>query len=66
MFELPIPSIDWQAIMPMIIVAGAGMLALFVELAAPKRTNNLMVGICLLGLLAAMGFGLKEIGRAHV
>lgn len=62
MFNLPLPSIEWQAILPMILVAGAGMLALFIELIVPKRTNNLMVGVCLVGLLAGMFSVIRNIG----
>ncbi|MBI3721104.1 MAG: hypothetical protein HY248_01000 [Fimbriimonas ginsengisoli] len=53
MFDFPVPPVDWLAISPIVIVVVTGMLALFVEMIRPKRNNNGVVGVCLLGLVAA-------------
>lgn len=49
-----LPTIDWLSILPMIIVAATGGLALVFEMLAPKRNNNVIVGICLVGLGVAV------------
>jgi NADH-quinone oxidoreductase subunit N len=52
-FRFPIPSIDWLSILPTIIVTLTGVLALVFEMLNPKRNNNAIVIVCLLGLSAA-------------
>lgn len=52
-FHFPIPDIDWTALMPVMIVAVAGMLVLLIEMIKPKRSNALMVGVSVGGLLLA-------------
>jgi len=49
----PLPSIDWSAILPIMIVIGTGILALLVEIVRPKQINNPIVTISLLGLVVA-------------
>ncbi len=51
--------------MPVLIVAITGALALFIELITPKRTNNLMIGVCLVGLLAGMVSVARNLGAGY-
>lgn len=44
---------DWPAMYPIIAVFATGAVAMAVEMLRPKRNNNAIVGICLLGLAAA-------------
>jgi len=53
MYNTTPPAIDWAALWPMIIVAGTGILTLIIEMLLPKRTNGLIVGTSLIGLLSA-------------
>ncbi len=62
LFNFPIPHIDWYAILPVIIVAITGGLALVVEMLTPKRNNNLIVSVCLSGLIIAGGALLFNVG----
>lgn len=48
------PKIDWMSILPMVLVVGTGIVALIVEMLRPKRNNNLIVGVSLVGLATAM------------
>ncbi|HET6644279.1 MAG TPA: NADH-quinone oxidoreductase subunit N [Fimbriimonadales bacterium] len=41
---------DWPAMAPMIAVFLTGVVAMVVEMLSPRRTNNLIVGVCLVGL----------------
>lgn len=52
---MPAP-VYWEPLLPMLAVFGAGVLAMTSEIIWPKRTNNVIVLICLLGL--AVGGGL--------
>ena len=51
------PLIEWSVLMPILIVIGAGLLALIIEMLRPKKNNNVIVAVSLLGLAAA-GFEL--------
>ena len=52
--SFPTPTdIDWMMILPMVIVALTGLVALIIEVARPKRDNGPMVLSSLIGLLAA-------------
>ncbi|MFI5385513.1 MAG: NADH-quinone oxidoreductase subunit N [Fimbriimonadales bacterium] len=53
MYSVAMPEIDLLAILPVLIVAGTGILALLPEIVAPRRNNTLIVLISLSGLLAA-------------
>jgi NADH-quinone oxidoreductase subunit N len=62
MFQFPIPILDMPVVMPMLLVALTGLVALLIEMFSPKRNNNLIVvaslsglGLALLSL--AMGYG---------
>lgn len=52
-FHFAIPSIEWSALLPIIIVALTGICAFVVEMFQPKRENTLIVGISLGGLILA-------------
>jgi NADH-quinone oxidoreductase subunit N len=62
--EFPIPSIDFRAILPMVIVMVTGIVALIVEIARPKQNNNPIVGVTLLGLVAAAFALFGQLGQA--
>lgn len=49
-----IPDLYWPAVWPVLIVMGTGCLALIVEMLRPKQNNNVIVGVSLLGLGAAI------------
>ncbi|MGV3616011.1 MAG: NADH-quinone oxidoreductase subunit N [Fimbriimonas sp.] len=49
-FLFPTPEVSIGAILPILVVALTGILALIVELVWPKRNNDLIVGISLGGL----------------
>lgn len=53
MFNFPPPAIDWSVIAPTMIVSITGLLALIIEMLRPKKNNNLIVGVCLVGLVGA-------------
>jgi NADH-quinone oxidoreductase subunit N len=53
MFNFGIPEIDWSAIMPILIVAVTGILALILEMLRPKKNNELIVMASLVGLSIA-------------
>lgn len=48
-----IPVIDWSTLMPVIIVCCTGIVGLLIEMFRPKRNNNAIVGISLVGLILA-------------
>ena len=52
-FHFAIPSIEWSALLPIIVVALTGICAFVVEMFQPKRENTLIVGISLGGLILA-------------
>ncbi len=58
-----IPTIDWNLIMPTIIVMMTGIIALIVEMLRPKHNNNLIVGISLAGLASAFAFLIGQLGQ---
>ena len=52
-FNLTPPEVDLLAILPMIIIAITGMVALILDMARPHKSNDTIVAISLLGVLAA-------------
>jgi NADH-quinone oxidoreductase subunit N len=52
-FNFPVPSIDFLAIFPMIIVAVTGMLALLFDMGRKNKDNGLIIFASLLGLATA-------------
>jgi NADH-quinone oxidoreductase subunit N len=63
--EFPVPTVDWLMILPIVLVMVTGVVALIVEVIRPKQTNNAIVAISLIGLVAAgvataMQFGMPD------
>lgn len=54
-FLQPAP-IDWSAMLPMISVASAGVVAMLIEMIWPRRSNDFIVWVCMIGLAVAGGF----------
>lgn len=54
------PAIEWQVILPILMVIGTGILGLILELLQPKRNNNVIVGTSLVGLLVAGYFTVEQ------
>jgi len=59
----PPTDLNWMIILPMVIVALTGLLALVIEVARPKRDNVAMVVATLLGLLGAAGAVVIQFGQ---
>lgn len=57
-----IPLIDWPTLWPIVTVVLTGVAALFVEMFFPRRNNNVIVGVGLLGLAIASGFIVNQFG----
>lgn len=53
MNSVNLPTIDWLMLTPQIIVICTGLVALFIEILQPKRNNNPIVGVSLVGLVLA-------------
>ncbi|HVT11923.1 MAG TPA: NADH-quinone oxidoreductase subunit N [Fimbriimonadaceae bacterium] len=60
---MPPQDIDWLAILPTLLVAGTGILALLAEIVNPKRDNGLIIGISLAGLAFASYFVFGQYGQ---
>lgn len=54
MFETKPPEIDWLALRPVILVAVTGVLALVIEMFRPKKPNEPIVAVSLIGLATAI------------
>ncbi len=52
-FNFPLPDVNWEAILPVAIVAVTGILALICVMIRPKHKNDLIVGVSLAGLIVA-------------
>ncbi|MBL8066110.1 MAG: NADH-quinone oxidoreductase subunit N [Chthonomonadaceae bacterium] len=57
-----IPQIDWPIVMPVIWVTLTGLVALLAEMVWPKRSNNRIVLISLVGLFIAAWSVIKQFG----
>ncbi|MFN8218860.1 MAG: NADH-quinone oxidoreductase subunit N [Fimbriimonadales bacterium] len=64
MFNFPVPTIDFPAILPMVVVMVTGVLALIAELIWYKRNNAPVIAVSLIGLAAAAGLLLQQWGDA--
>jgi len=53
MYKPILPQIEWSMIAPVVLVAMTGIIALCIEMARPKKNNNMIVGFSLLGLAVA-------------
>jgi NADH-quinone oxidoreductase subunit N len=62
MFVFPIPDIQVTYLLPLLIVAVTGVLALLVEMFSPKSDNSRVVIVSILGLLAAGAVLLTQVG----
>ncbi len=47
--------IDWVALLPVILLTSAGVIGMCVEMIRPKKTNNFIVFISLIGLMTGAG-----------
>ena len=56
---IPIPKIEWSVLMPILAVATTGVIALIIEMLAPRRNNNAVVFASLLGLVVAGAYALQ-------
>jgi len=52
-FNFAVPTIDWTAVLPIVIVALTGIVALIAEMLRPKHNNNRIVWISIGGLVLA-------------
>src|SRR4051794_35250599 len=59
----PIPDVDIQAAAPILIVIVTGILALLVEILRPKRNNNPIVAVSVIGLLTAAAALIIQFGN---
>jgi NADH-quinone oxidoreductase subunit N len=59
----PIPEVDIQAVAPIMIVIVTGILALLVEILRPKRNNNPIVAVSVIGLLTAAAALIIQFGN---
>ncbi len=57
-----LPTVEWPTVMPVLIVVVTGILAVFIEMLWPKRNNNVIVGLGLVGLGLAGSSVLKQFG----
>ncbi len=62
MYNANPPQIDWPSILPVLIVAGTGILALLPEIIAPRRSNFWIVVVSLVGLVVSGGFIVGQFG----
>jgi NADH-quinone oxidoreductase subunit N len=61
-----IPTIDWTAAMPVIVVFLTGIAALLVEMFRPRQNNNVIVGISLTGLAVAAYLLASQVGMPAI
>ena len=54
MFQFEPPTLDASVIAPALVVALTGLLALAIELFSPKRNNNFIVAVSVVGLLISL------------
>lgn len=52
-YKPAIPMMDWSMIAPVVVVAMTGIIALCIEMARPKKNNDMIVLFSLLGLVLA-------------
>ncbi len=55
MYDFAPPAIEWSLLMPVILVICAGLLGLIYEMALPKRINDGIIGMSVVGLLGSLG-----------
>lgn len=57
-----LPTIDWTTVMPILVVTVTGILALMVEMFWPRRNNNSIVAVSLIGLAVAAWTVVRQFG----
>jgi NADH-quinone oxidoreductase subunit N len=62
--DFPIPGIDFNSILPMLIVTITGLVALLVEILRPPQKNKAIVAVSLIGLLGAAAVLLQQSNMA--
>ncbi|HEY3782734.1 MAG TPA: NADH-quinone oxidoreductase subunit N [Fimbriimonadaceae bacterium] len=60
--SFPIPQIDFNSVLPMIIVTITGLVALLIEILRPPKKNKVIVAVSLIGLLGAAAVLLQQFG----
>lgn len=63
MGNYPIPQVDWPSLMPVLIVMGTGVVALIFEMLMPRRNNNTVVAVSLIGLAIAAVYAVRLLGQ---
>jgi NADH-quinone oxidoreductase subunit N len=63
MVSFAVPEIDWAVLMPVLTVMATGVVALIIEMMMPRRNNNTVVAVSLIGLCIAAAYALNEVGR---
>jgi NADH-quinone oxidoreductase subunit N len=63
MVSFAVPEIDWAVLMPVLTVMATGVVALIIEMMMPRRNNNTVVAVSLIGLCIAAVYALNEVGR---
>ena len=53
MLQYQLPDIDWPSVMPIVVVVCTGIVALIIEMIVPRRNNNVVVAVSLIGLSIA-------------
>lgn len=57
-----LPTIDWPTILPVVVVAATGVVALIVEMLVPRRNNNAVIAVSLVGLAVAAYYAVSLMG----
>jgi NADH-quinone oxidoreductase subunit N len=60
---IPAPPIQWGALVPTLIVLGAGLLVLLLDLLPPRRSKEHLGGVALAGIVAALLAAIAQWGR---
>lgn len=62
MIQTLMPNTDWSMVLPIAMVAVAGIFALILEMLFPKRDNNLIVVAAFIGLAFAAALLIRQFG----
>lgn len=62
-FKVAPPSVDWITLLPVILVASTGLVALLIEMFRPKQTNVAIIWTSLIGLGVAAGSLILQMGQ---
>ncbi|MFN2449609.1 MAG: NADH-quinone oxidoreductase subunit N [Candidatus Baltobacteraceae bacterium] len=61
----PYGALDWNAVAPLFIVAGAAVIVLLADLLVRKPNGWISIGIAIAGLLAAGAYAARSFGTVH-